>query len=259
MTTRATAPVGAPCWADVWTSDVDACARFYGELLGWEAQPPDPEFGGYFMFHRQGVPVAGGMGDMSDMKAQNVWKVYLSTPDMAQTVAALEKGGAVLAFPPMAVGEAGTQCVFTDPTGATLGAWQPGAFHGFSVLGEPGAPAYFELLTRDFDRAVDFYRDAFAWETQPLPGDQGFRYLNQVEPGTGAPLAGVMDAAGVLPPGVPSHWSVYWDVEDTEAAATKVTALGGTVLRAPEASPYGVLATVADPQGAQFKLHSMPR
>ncbi|HEY1734337.1 MAG TPA: hypothetical protein VGG23_07810, partial [Acidimicrobiales bacterium] len=62
MTTREKAPVGAPCWADLWTSDVEGSRRFYRELLGWESGDPDPAFGGYFMFTRDGVPVAGAMG-----------------------------------------------------------------------------------------------------------------------------------------------------------------------------------------------------
>ena len=54
-----------PCWADLWTSDVERSRAFYAELFGWEALPPSPEFGGYFMFARDGVPVAGGMGPMA--------------------------------------------------------------------------------------------------------------------------------------------------------------------------------------------------
>ena len=36
MTTRTAAPAGAPCWADLWTSDVDAARRFYAGLFDWE-------------------------------------------------------------------------------------------------------------------------------------------------------------------------------------------------------------------------------
>lgn len=66
MPTRDKAPVGAPCWADLFTSDVEGTRVFYSELFGWQAQPPAPEFGGYFLFTRAGVPVAGAMGSMPD-------------------------------------------------------------------------------------------------------------------------------------------------------------------------------------------------
>jgi predicted enzyme related to lactoylglutathione lyase len=62
MPTRDSAPLGSPCWADLWTSDVEGSRRFYGELFGWEAQEPSPEFGGYFMFTREGVPTGGRHG-----------------------------------------------------------------------------------------------------------------------------------------------------------------------------------------------------
>ena len=102
MTTREKAPIGSPCWTDLWTSDVAGSARFYGELFGWEAQEPSPEFGGYFMFTRDGVPVAGGMGDMGEMKADNTWKIYLASDDIAKTLELAEAGGAEILGPAMA-------------------------------------------------------------------------------------------------------------------------------------------------------------
>jgi predicted enzyme related to lactoylglutathione lyase len=131
MTTRDRAPSGAPCWADLWTSDVEGSAKFYGELFGWEAQDPSPEFGGYFMFTRDGVPVAGGMGDMGEMRADNTWKVYLATDDIAKTIETAETEGAQIQVPSMPVADLGIQAVLSDPTGATIGAWQPGTrVHG---------------------------------------------------------------------------------------------------------------------------------
>lgn len=56
------------------------------------------------------------------------------------------------------------------------------------------------------------------------------------------------------PTGVPSHWSVYWEVDDADAVVTKVKALGGSVVMDATDTPYGRLATVTDPAGAQFKL-----
>src|ERR1035437_4578821 len=99
MPTRDSAPIGSPCWADLWTSDVDGSRKFYADLFGWEAQEPSPEFGGYFMFTRDGVPTAGGMGDMGDMPADNTWKIYLNTDDIATTIEAAEASGAQIAAP----------------------------------------------------------------------------------------------------------------------------------------------------------------
>src|ERR1700733_7431830 len=163
MPSRAVAPIGSPCWADLWTSDVEGSRRFYSELLGWEAQEASPEFGGYFMFTRDGVPVAGAMGDMGDMRANNTWKIYLATDDVTKTIEAAQAEAAEIQGPPMPVADLGVQALFVDPTGAPLGAWQAGTFPGFTVLNEHGAPSWFELHTRDHARAVAFYRTVFGW------------------------------------------------------------------------------------------------
>jgi predicted enzyme related to lactoylglutathione lyase len=67
-------------------------------------------------------------------------------------------------------------------------------------------------------------------------------------------LAGMMDAGAFLPEGVPAHWSIYWEVDDPAATIDTITKLGGSVVAPLEDTPYGRLATVTDPAGAQFKL-----
>lgn len=259
MPTRKNAPAGAPCWADLWTSDVEGSRTFYSELFGWVAQEPSPEFGGYFMFTRGGAPVAGAMGSMPDMPADNSWKIYLATDDIARTVAAAGKAGAQIDAPAMAVADLGSQAVLTDPAGAPVGAWQPGTFGGFTVLDEHGAPGWFELFTRDHAASVAFYRTVFGWDTSTVSDTDEFRYTTMRDPGGGEDLAGIMDASRFLPEGTPARWSVYWRVDDADAAVARVKALGGSVVTPPESTPYGRLATVADPAGAQFKLRTPPR
>ena len=57
MPKRETAPVGAPCWIDIFTSDPEAARSFYADLFGWTSTEPDPEMGGYFTFSKDGVVV----------------------------------------------------------------------------------------------------------------------------------------------------------------------------------------------------------
>jgi uncharacterized protein len=258
MPTRDTAPIGSPCWADLWTSDVEGSRRFYSELFGWEAQEPSPEFGGYFMFTRDGVPVAGAMGDMGEMRATDSWKIYLATDDIARTLKAAEAEGAAVIAPAMPIADLGVQAVLSDPTGAVLGAWEPGTFPGFTVVDEPGAPSWFELLTRDHGAALAFYRSVFRWETSTVSDSDEFRYAVMQNPQGEGELAGVMDASGFLPEGEPANWSIYWRVDDTEAAVARVKELGGSVLIDVQDTPYGRLASVTDPVGALFKLRTPP-
>jgi hypothetical protein len=255
MPERVSAPTGSPCWADLWTSDVERSRRFYSELFGWEAQAPSPEFGGYFMFTREGVPIAGGMGDMGDMKADNSWKIYLETSDIAKNLEVARSLGAEVIGPPTPVADLGIQAVLIDPAGARIGAWQPGTFQGFPVLGEHGSPGWFELQTRDYADAVAFYRSAFAWETRVESDTDEFRYTVMTERAGGLDFAGIMDASGFIPEGRAAHWMIYWEVDEVDAATARVSELGGSVLQGAENTPFGRIAAVADPTGSQFKLH----
>ncbi len=258
MTTRASTPIGAPCWTDLWTSDVEGGAKFYSELLDWEAQEPNPEFGGYFMFTRAGVPIAGGMGGMGDTAPDNTWRVYLAVTDAEASVEAARSAGAEVVVPAVAVADLGVQAAFTDPTGAAIGIWQPGTFPGITVLGEHGAPSWFELLTRDHAAAVAFYQTAFGWETSTLSDTDEFRYT-VLHPSGQDELAGIMDASSFLPAGTNSHWRVYWEVDDVDASLARASELGGSVVSEANDTPYGRMATVADPAGAEFNLRTGPR
>jgi predicted enzyme related to lactoylglutathione lyase len=139
----------------------------------------------------------------------------------------------------MDVGELGTMAMVADPGGAAIGIWQPGLHRGFGILGEPGSPAWFELLTRDYEASVEFYRQVFKWDTHVAEDTPEIRYTTLGE--GESQLAGVMDASAFLPEGVPAQWSIYFGV-----------------VRPAEDTPYGRLAEAADPTGAHFKLIQAP-
>lgn len=255
MTTRDTAPAGAPCWADLWTTDVAGSRRFYSQLFGWEALEPSPEFGGYWMFTMGGTPAAGGMGSMGDMTADNAWKPYFCTRDIEASVEKAVAGGGTLRAPAEAVADLGVQAVLTDPAGAAFGLWQPGTFEGFKVIGEDGTPSWFELQTREHAKEVAFYRDVFGFDVNTDNDTDDFRYYMFRSPGTDEDLGGMMDSARWLQPGG-DHWDIYWHVTDATASAARAKELGGSVLQGPDDTPYGVLVVCADPAGAQFKLRA---
>ena len=248
MPARDHAPAGAPCWIQLTTSDTDRARAFYGALFGWQADEPNPEYGGYFNFRLGDAPVGGCMASDGSADAPDNWSVFLSVDDAAKAVEACD----TVIVEPMAVGDLGTMAVVVDPGGAVIGIWEPGTFPGFGVVTEAGAPSWFELHTRDYDAVLDFYRNVFRWDTQALSDTAEFRYTTLVEGET--MHAGVMDAGAFLPEGVPAHWSVYIGVDDADAALARIVELGGSVVQPAEDTPYGRLATAADPTGAVFKL-----
>ncbi|HEY0398179.1 MAG TPA: VOC family protein [Acidimicrobiia bacterium] len=252
MPKRDSAPVGAPCWIDLFTSDPDKSRPFYSELLGWTAEAPNEAFGGYFNFTKDGVLVAGGMRNDGEAGVPDHWNVYLAVEDAEATVAVATAHGGGVIVPPMAVADLGTMAVITDAGGAAIGLWQAGTHKGIGIIAEPGAPAWFELHTRDYDASVQFYKDVFGWDAKTMSDTPEFRYTTLGE-GEGA-LAGLMDSTGFLPEGVPAHWAVYLRVADTDAAVKTTVDLGGAVIMPAEDTPYGRIALVSDPTGAHFRL-----
>lgn len=251
MPKRDAAPIGAPCWVDLFTRDTDKAQAFYGELFGWTAESAGEEFGGYINFSKDDVRVAGCMGAGPDDEAAELWTVYLATDDAQATVDRAGAGGGQVILPPQPVGDLGTMGMVVDPGGASIGLWEPKEFPGFGVFGEPGTPAWFELHTRSYDIAVDFYRDVFRWKTRVEGDEPDFRYTTYVN--GEAQFAGIMDASK-FPDDAPLSWSIYFGVENTDATLAKTTELGGAVVVPAEDTPYGRLAAATDPSGALFKV-----
>ena len=243
---------GAPCWVDLYTSDTERAQEFYGRLFGWTPLDPGPEYGGYFIFQRDGKAVAGCMGNDGSTGAPDAWTIHLHTDDADRTVAAAREHGGQVFVEPMDVTQNGRFAMLADPSGAAIGAWEPREVSGFEISREPGAAAWFELHTNAYDRAVPFYREVFGWDAHTMSDAQEFRYTTLGE-GEGA-LAGIMDATVYRDADVPSHWDVYFEVEDGDASVETAKELGATVVDEPKDTPYGRLATLLDPTGTRFKL-----
>ena len=126
------------------------------------------------------------------------------------------------------------------------------------MLFEHGAPTHFELHTRDFDATHAFYRDVFGWGDH-LVEAPGFRYATYGAGGDDptSVRAGIMDDAGdTSMPVEPSRWTVYFGCDDARAVVERAVELGAQTLMAPEATPYGVLAVLRDPTGAELRLQA---
>lgn len=245
---------GVPSWVDLGEPDPAQAAAFYGGLFGWESEEGPPETGGYRMCMLKGEPVAG-IGPLMTPGVPPFWNSYVSVDDAAAIAAKVsELGGQVLAEP-MDVMGFGKMAVFADPTGAAFSVWQPGTHVGAGLVNETGTLSWNELVTTDVAAATDFYSALFGWTAETQNPGAGMEYTEWKL--AGRSIAGMMAKPDMMPAEVPSHWGVYFAVDDTDAAARKVTELGGSVIMEPMDIEPGRFAVVADPAGAMFNIIKM--
>src|SRR5918993_1177057 len=218
--------LGAPCWIDLYSSDTERAKDFYGRLFGWTTMDPGTEYGGYFLFQKEGKVVAGCMGNSGEQGFPDSWTTYLTTDDVDRTVEAARANGAQVFVEPMDVTQNGRMAMVADPGGAAVGIWQPREVSGFEVRGEPGTPTWFELHTRAYDKSVAFYREAFGWDAHTMSDAPDFRYTTLGE--GEAALAGIMDATAYRPEDLPAAWEVYFEVEDADTKVAEAVELGAT-------------------------------
>lgn len=250
MTTRTAAPVGAPNWIDLASSDVAASRDFYESLFGWTSDEPDPDLGGYLNFWHAGERVAGCMPARPEACA-DVWTAYLASADAEAACQRVLAAGGTVHAPAMDVADLGRMAVVADPGGAAVGIWQPGSHPGLLTLAEPGHAAWFELHTGDHAASVAFYRDVFGWDIEMLADSDEFRYA--IASVQGEQVAGVHD---ISREDRRSQWTMAFAVQDADTALRRADELGGAVVEAPFDSPYGRLALATDRTGAPFTLAS---
>ncbi len=256
------APVSAPIWFDLMSSDPDKAVEFYGELFGWEAEDANPDFGGYRNFRKNGNRVAGLMPVMDPNGPSDIWSVYLRTDDAATTAKEVEAAGGTIMVPPMPVGDMGTMLVTVDPAGAVIGFWQAGTHPGYVEYGTHGTPYWFECQTKDYEKATAFYATLPGIRLEEIgtggaEGATGPEQYSQLFFGDTS-YGGIMNAVKIFPPEIPSFWQIYITADDVFATVEKAVELGGEAVMPGEVTPYGTLGVIRDPLGALICLGHPP-
>ena len=248
MGERARYEPGTFSWTDLATPDADAAKAFYGALFGWQAEDLPVPGGGYYSMQRLDgknvAAIAPQPQAQRDAGAPSAWQSYVTVASADDAAArAGELGGSVHA-PPFDVMDAGRMAVIQDPQGSFFMVWEPKNNIGAELVNAPGALCWNELAAADLDSAPDFYGGLFGWTT---------RYL------TVKNVEAVNGGMREKQPEEPPNWSVYFAVEDVDAALARVTELGGGAIAGPfEMAGTAKTAVARDPQGAVFALYAGP-
>jgi predicted enzyme related to lactoylglutathione lyase len=116
-----------------------------------------------------------------------------------------------------------------------------------------GAFCWNELNTRGVAAAKPFYAELFGWKYSGSTdsGDMPYTEISLTE---GRPFGGMFDLPDEMA-NVPPFWMAYVAVDDVDASAKKVEALGGKIHREPTDIPgVGRFCIIADPAGAIMSM-----
>ena len=254
MPTKSEYAQGTPNWVDLQTTDQSAAKQFYAALFGWSYDDnPMPGGGGVYSMatlHGETVAAIAPMPPGAPEGMPPMWNTYIAVDNVDVTANKVAPAGGQVLMPAFDVGDAGRMTFITDPTGAAVGLWQANRHIGATLVNEPGAVMWNELITEKPDPALAFYEAVIGltYTTMQMAPGQTYRVLKA----DGSDVGGCMEPPM---PGIPNHWHVYFAVHDADATVAKAAAAGGQIVAEPFDIPsVGRNAVLSDPQGAMFSV-----
>lgn len=245
-------------WADLGSPDAAASRKFYSELLQVEAMDlADGPDAVYTTLSKNGR-LCFAIYQMPDEMAQMMggrafWQSYFTVESADESARRIQELGGTLAQEPFNVFDAGRAVVAQDPTGAVFALWEPKNEIGSQVFAEPGALSWNELYTNDTEASSGFYTGLFGWEvtTGPMADGTGEYTAFMLD---GQPAAGMMAIQKEWGE-FPSYWSIYFGVEDLDAARERARGLGAREITPELAVPgVGRFIYLEDPQRAHLTI-----
>jgi predicted enzyme related to lactoylglutathione lyase len=107
------------------TTDLDKAKSFYQSLFDWELN--EMAMGGRmsYMMIDVGEGTGGGMMKHPMAGAPSAWVAYVNVDDVGAATTKAKSLGATVLRDVTEVPNAGSFSIIVDPTGATLGRWEP--------------------------------------------------------------------------------------------------------------------------------------
>ena len=107
------------------TTDLDKAKSFYRSLFDWKLNEMDMGGGHSYTMIEVGEGTGGGMMKHPMPGEPSIWLAYVNVDDVAAAMEKAKSLGARVVREVTEVPNAGSFSIIIDPTGATLGLWQP--------------------------------------------------------------------------------------------------------------------------------------
>jgi uncharacterized protein len=245
-------------WNDLMTTDVAAAKRFYAPLTGWspklwDKSTPQQQ---YTLWMHDGAPIGGVVELTSAQRAQGqppAWLPSVSVNNVDSTARQAASLGGKIHMPPADIPDTGRYAVLQDPQGAFFAIFTPkNPMPGFDGTPQVGRFAWYELMTTDYKRAFDFYRQLFGWEKTGDEMDMGGGNAYLMYGMKGKMFGGIYNREPNMA-NVPPFWLTYVNVKDVDRTTDAAVKAGARLVNGPMDVPGGGrISVIGDPQGAAF-------
>jgi predicted enzyme related to lactoylglutathione lyase len=241
-------------WYELVTTDLAGASAFYGSVLGWEAKDISTTELRYNLFTSADIPRSGLMELPEEGRRQGAmprWIGYVGVGDIDAAVGRIQKRGGAVYVPPTST-NIGRVSIVADPQRATFGLVSGLKVDPLPVadLDAPSRVGWHELLAADWRKAFSFYSEVFGWRQAEadVPAAEPYQLFS----------AGGRMAGGIFnkrPLEAIPFWLYYFNVDDVDAAVTRVKTGGGRIYEGPlELPDSSWIVRCRDPQGATFAL-----
>jgi predicted enzyme related to lactoylglutathione lyase len=122
---------GSWVWAELWTSDAEDAAAFYGEVLGVDNHELDRGGRSYRVIGPAGEPRAGMVVIPAEFETvEPGWAPYVAVADLQAALAEVRRLGGEVVFNAAEHPAQGAVALIRDPSGAVLFLYQIGSHQG---------------------------------------------------------------------------------------------------------------------------------
>lgn len=240
---------GKIVWADIFTTDPNATARFYSALFDWNTRTITDENGKYVVLSSSAGPVVGvARGpDRKDKRPSARWIAYFSARDTAAAAGVIKSNGGRMLAGPLAVPDRGMHVIAADPEGGLFGLMTSSAGDPADAAVVEGGLLWFNLFAREPMALGPFYEKVTQLQSRPWRSDG---LLLATDDASRASISKLEDDTTAT-----TTWVPFFRVASLERKMTVARRLGAKIVVEPETLENGMqVAVFADTTGGVFAM-----